>query len=172
MTKTCLGTKLWCIYCSKVKCLGHIIMPPFVHVVQCTLWHGVATFSWWIVTCLGALRARSLCPVLSGCWGYKVEGRSWTDEWLLLTPLYNFLLFLHRSQFGCNLLKGKVECHRAANQQSRAVCRQLSIWLGSSDFYHTLASGILITLYSTGAGPFAKEAVCELYGSSSPSTWA
>lgn len=89
-------------------------------------------------------------------------------------PLYFFffLLFLHRSQFDCDLLKEKVKCRRAENQLPRIVHRQPSIWLSYSDFYHMLAGGVLIVskrsssvwllCFSLGTGPFAKEAVRAL----------
>lgn len=99
----------------------------------------------------------------------KVEGGSWTNEWLLSTFVLFFLLFLHRSQFDCDLLKEKVECHRAENPLPRAVHRQPAIWLGSLDFYHILAGGVLIAskcssslwllCFPLGTGPFAQEAV-------------
>lgn len=83
-----------------------------------------------------------------------------------------FLLFLHRSQFDCDLLKEKVKCRRAENQLPRIVHRQPSIWLSYSDFYHMLAGGVLIVskrsssvwllCFSLGTGPFAKEAVRAL----------
>lgn len=41
-------------------------------------------------------------------------------------PLYDFIyffLFLHRSQFDCDLLKGNIKCHGSENQLPRAVHR-------------------------------------------------
>lgn len=88
-------------------------------------------------------------------------------------PLYCFSLFFHRSPFDCSLLKGEVyECHRAENQLPKTVHRQPSFWLSFSDFYHILASEVLIAskcsrmwllCISLGTGPCAKEAVTGCY---------
>lgn len=97
-------------------------------------------------------------------------------------PLFYFSLLLHRSQFDCDLLKGKVECHRAKNHLPRAVRRQPSVWLSYADFYHVLASRVLIASKRSssmwllcvplGTGHLAKEVVCGLLcGPWSRSVW-
>lgn len=45
-----------------------------------------------------------------------------------------FFFFLHKSQFNCSPLKGKVECHAAENQLPRAVTNNLQYGLVTQIF--------------------------------------
>lgn len=150
----------------KVKYLGHYNSAPFC-AVQRVLWHGHTTlWRWRKGMCFQALRAWSTLFRFPVKWLLRVKLRGETGLMNgFCLPLYYFLLFLRRSQLDHDLLKGKVECHRTENQLPIAVRRQPSVWLSYSDFYHVLASGAwlsnkyIASLYSTGTGPFAKEAM-------------
>lgn len=126
----------------KVKCLGHYNSPPFLCLQYNELFDMEITHS----QDEGRSRVSGIksmiYPFSVPCCKWLLRGETGLMNGFCL-PLYYFFLFLNRSQFDCDLLKGKVKYHRAENQLPRASTASLQC--GSySDFYHVFASGVLM----------------------------